>query len=44
MREEQELKNRAIRTWASDRGLGTQPPTFPEVSRAPVKSRKNVKR
>ena len=43
-REAQALKDKAIRAWASDRGVGTQPPTFPEVSRAPKKSRKNIKR
>lgn len=43
-REEQAMKDKAVRAWASDRGVGTQPPTFPEVSRAPVKSKKNIKR
>jgi hypothetical protein len=29
-REAQRLKDAAIRAWASDRKVGTQPPTFPE--------------
>lgn len=43
-REAQMLKDKAIRAWASDRGVGSQPASIPEVSRAPQKSRKNVKR
>ncbi len=43
-REEQERKNHAIRAWASQRGVGTQPPTFPEIPRVPMKSTKNIKR
>jgi hypothetical protein len=43
-REHQTLKDKAIRAWASDRGVGTQPSTFPEKSRAPQKSlTKNIK-
>lgn len=30
--------------WAEARGLGKRAPTMPEVSRAPVKSPKNIKR
>lgn len=29
-REAQRLKDAAIRAWAADRKVGTQPPTFPE--------------
>lgn len=43
MRAAQELKTRAIRAWASDRKVGTRPPSIPEVSRAPQKSHKNIK-
>lgn len=43
-RQAQELKAKAIRAWAADHHLGTQPPTFPEISTAPQKSRKNIKR
>lgn len=38
------MKDKAIRAWASDRGVGTQPATFPEKSKAPQKSTKNIKR
>jgi len=45
MRDHQTLKDKAIRAWVSDRGVGTQPSTFAEISRAPLKSpRKNIKR
>lgn len=44
MREAEELRAKSIRAWASDRGVGTQPPTFPEINGAPQKSRKNIKR
>ena len=37
-------KDKATLIWASERKAGTQPPTFPEVSKAPVKSKKNIKR
>lgn len=40
----QREKDKATLIWASNRGLGTQPPTFPEVSKAPQKSQKNIKR
>ena len=43
-REAQAMKDKAIRAWASDRGLGTRPQTFAEVVRAPLKSDKNIKR
>lgn len=44
MREAQDLKSKAIRAWAADRQVGTLPASIPEISRAPVKSRKNIKR
>ena len=44
MRDEQSRKDNATRAWASACAAGTQPPTFAEVSRAPVKSPKNIKR
>lgn len=44
MRSAQTMKNKAIHAWASDRGLGSQPPSIAEVSRAPSKSTKNIKR
>ena len=43
-RETQTMRDKAIRAWAADRGVGTQPQTFPEVRRVSVKSRKNIKR
>lgn len=43
-RETQALRDKAIRAWAADRGVGTQPQTFPEVRRISVKSSKNIKR
>lgn len=43
-REAQRLKDAAIRAWGVDRKIGTQPGTFPEFSKAPVKSTKNIKR
>lgn len=42
--EAQRAKDKATLIWASNNGLGTQPPTFPEVSKAPQKSHKNIKR
>lgn len=33
--------NAAIRAWAADRKIGSQPATHAETSRAPIKSRKN---
>lgn len=43
-KEAAQLRANAIRAWAADRGTGTAAPTFAEVSRAPRKSRKNIKR
>lgn len=43
-REAQREKDKATLIWASNKGLGTQPPTFPEVNKAPQKSQKNIKR
>ena len=43
-RARQNEKDKVILVWASNRGVATQPATFPEVSRAPQKSRKNIKR
>lgn len=43
-RETQEMRDKANRAWASDRGIGTQPQSFQEVRRVSVKSRKNIKR
>lgn len=43
-KEAQAAKDKATLIWASNNRVGTQPPTFPEVSRAPVKSQKNIKR
>ncbi len=40
----QKEKDKATLIWASNRGLGTQAPTFPEVNKAPQKSQKNIKR
>lgn len=36
---------RDLRTleWAESRRVDTRPPTIPEVSRAPVRSKKNIK-
>lgn len=44
MRKSQADKDKATLVWASQRGVGTKPPTFPEISTAPVKSDKNIKR
>lgn len=44
MRKSQADKDKATLVWASQRGVGTKPPTFPEISTAPVKSTKNIKR
>lgn len=44
MRKEQAAKDKVILSWAAARGCGTKPPTFPEISTAPVKSEKNIKR
>jgi hypothetical protein len=43
-RKAQAAKDKAILIWASERGAGTQPASFPEVSKAPQKSQKNIKR
>ena len=43
-RAHQELKDKAVRAWATDHGVGTKPSSFPEVLRVPVKSTKNIKR
>jgi len=43
-RARQNEKDKVTLVWASNRGVATQPATFPEVSRAPQKSRKNIKR
>lgn len=43
-RETQALRDKAIRAWAADRGVGTQPQTYPERLRVPAKSTKNIKR
>ena len=40
----QKEKDKATMIWASNGGLGTQPPTFPEINKAPQKSQKNIKR
>lgn len=44
MQAEQLAKNQAVRAWAAQNGVGSKPASFPEKSRAPVKSRKNIKR
>ena len=43
-REAQAAKDKATLIWASERGAGTQPASFPEVNKAPQKSQKNIKR
>lgn len=43
-RKAQAAKDRATLIWASERGAGTQPASFPEVNKAPQKSQKNIKR
>jgi hypothetical protein len=43
MRAKQRGRNRGIRVYAAERHMGTIPPSIPEVSRAPVRSRKNIK-
>jgi len=43
-RKAQAAKDKATLIWASERGAGTQPASFPEVSKAPQKSQKNIKR
>jgi len=43
-RAHQELKDKAVRAWMTDRGVGTKPSSFPEVLRVAVKSTKNIKR
>ena len=42
-RAHQALKDKAVLAWAADNKVGTQPPTFPEINRAPTKSTKNIK-
>lgn len=44
MRTEQAAKDKVVLIWSASRGVGTKPPTFPEISTAPVKSDKNIKR
>lgn len=44
MRKEQAAKDKATLVWAAQRGVGTKPPTIPEISTAPTKSEKNIKR
>jgi hypothetical protein len=43
-RKAQAAKDKATLIWASERGAGTQPASFPEVNKAPQKSQKNIKR
>ena len=43
-REEQRLNDVAVRAWGIDHKIGTQPGTYPEFSKAPVKSLKKIKR
>lgn len=43
MRARQRGRNLAIRAYAAQWFMGTRPPTIPEVSRAPVRSKKNIK-
>jgi len=37
------LSKRAARRWAEAVGYGTKRPTFPEISRAPERSSKNLR-
>jgi hypothetical protein len=43
-REAQRLNDAAVRAWGVDHKIGTQPGTYSEVSKAPVKSTKKIKR
>lgn len=43
MRARQRGKTLAIRAYAAQWFFATRPPTIPEVSRAPVRSQKNIK-
>jgi hypothetical protein len=43
MRARQKGKNLAIRAYAAQWFMATRPPSIPEVSRAPVRSVKNIK-
>jgi hypothetical protein len=43
-REAQRLNDAAVRAWGTDHKIGTQPGTYPEFSKAPVKSLKKIKR
>ena len=43
MRARQRGKDLAIRAYAAQWFFATRPPSIPEVSRAPVRSRKNIK-
>jgi hypothetical protein len=43
-REAQRLNDAAVRAWGADHKIGTQPGTYPEVSKAPIKSTKKIKR
>jgi hypothetical protein len=37
-------KDKVVLIWAAEHAVGTKPATFAEQSRAPQKSKKNVKR
>lgn len=43
MRAAQRGRNLAIRAYAAQWFMATRPPSIPEVSRAPVRSAKNIK-
>lgn len=43
MRARQKGRNLAIRAYAAQWFMATRPPSIPEVSRAPTRSRKNIK-
>jgi hypothetical protein len=42
-RETQAGITKTIWAWGQEKKIGTQPPTVPEISKAPVRSAKNIK-